>query len=41
LGSLAKSQTFSPDWPELGIIKDKYCPNEEKTSLPKAVNGIT
>jgi len=24
LGSLIKSQTFNPDWPELGLIRAEY-----------------
>jgi len=33
LESLIKSQNFSPDWPELGLIRAEYCLNREKPGL--------
>ena len=32
---------FSPDWPELGLTRDEYGLNWEKTCFSKAEGGIT
>jgi len=29
--SLIESETFSPDWPDLGLIRGKLSPSREKT----------
>jgi len=41
LGSLTKSQTFSPDWPEQGPIKAEWGPNEEKIGFSRYGSSIT
>jgi len=37
---LTKSQTFIPDWPELGNIRAKYGPKWEKIWFSRAESGI-
>ena len=41
IGKFNQSQTFSPDLPELGLIRAEYGLNLEKTCFSKAESGIT
>jgi len=41
LRSLTKSQTFNPDWPELGHTRAERDPNGEKTWFSRAEINIT
>jgi len=41
LGSLAKSQSFIPGWPELSLIRAEYGLNGEKTWFSRVKSGIT
>jgi len=40
LGSLTKNQTFSPNWPEVGLIRAELGQNKEKTWFSKAGSSI-
>jgi len=40
LRSLTKSQTFKPNWFELGLMRAEYGPNGEKTWFSRAVSGL-
>jgi len=39
--SLTKSQTFRPDWPEVGLIRVKLGPKRVETWFSRAVYGFT
>jgi len=40
-GSLTKSQTFSPDWHELSLIRAELGPNGEKIWFSRAGSSIS
>jgi len=41
LESLSKNQTFSPNWPDLDLIRAEYSPNGEKKWFSSTGSRIT